>query len=149
MSSIKVQITETAQLDALLAKVDITLRGKAMVSAMRESLDPMLQKTRELAPVGGPRVGKKSGKQHLRQSLGKVVRDYGQVIVGLVGARRPEGSHAHLVEFGHDVKRKKDGPVVGRAPPYPFMRPAAEQTKSIQVSTFTASISKAAEEASK
>lgn len=147
MSSIKVQITETAQLDALLAKVDIALRGKAMVSAMRESLDPMLQKTKDLVPVGGPRVGKKSGKKHLRDSMTKVVRDYGERIVGLVGPRRPEGSHAHLVEFGHDVKR--GGKVVGRAPPYPFMRPAAEQTKSIQVSTFTASISKAAEEASK
>jgi phage gpG-like protein len=41
----------------------------------------------------------------------------------LVGAFAP---HAHLIEFGHDVKVSKDGAVVGHAPARPFLGPAAD-----------------------
>lgn len=33
-------------------------------------------------------------------------------------------NYAHLVEFGHDVKNKKGGPVLGRVNRRPFLRPA-------------------------
>lgn len=36
--------------------------------------------------------------------------------------------YAHLVEFGHVVKNRKNGPVLGFAPPIPFIRGAADKT---------------------
>jgi len=48
---------------------------------------------------------------------------------GIIGARAGwTKKHAHLVEDGHDVVR--NGKKIGRAPPYPFMRPAHDSTKS-------------------
>ena len=44
------------------------------------------------------------------------------VTAGRAGAR-----HAHLVEFGHKVTRRKGGPVVGHARPQPFLRPAFDE----------------------
>lgn len=34
---------------------------------------------------------------------------------------------AHMIEFGHVVRNQKNGPVLGFAPPYPFIRKAFEQ----------------------
>ena len=38
--------------------------------------------------------------------------------------------YAHLIEYGHDVKRKKNGKVLSVAPPYPFMRSAIAESNS-------------------
>lgn len=44
----------------------------------------------------------------------------------VVGAFAP---HAHLVEYGHDVKLSKDGDVVGHAAAHPFLTPATNAVK--------------------
>lgn len=44
----------------------------------------------------------------------------------IVGAFAP---HAHLVEFGHDLKVEKGGAVVGHVPAHPFLSPAAESVR--------------------
>lgn len=34
---------------------------------------------------------------------------------------------AHMIEFGHVVKNQKNGPILGFAPPYPFIRKSFEK----------------------
>lgn len=45
------------------------------------------------------------------------------IIAATVGAKWPEGAHAHLVEYGHRMVTH-DGRHVGTVPPSPFFRPA-------------------------
>jgi hypothetical protein len=60
------------------------------------------------------------------------------VIAAAFGPRWPEGAHAHLVEFGHDIytpfgqgniRHKKAIPTGERTTPKPFYRPAVDSTK--------------------
>ncbi len=50
-----------------------------------------------------------------------------------VGFKRPDGSHAHLVELGHRIVTKDGRDTGRRARPFPFMRPAYDATRSQQV----------------
>lgn len=147
MPSFGIQITETGSTDAMLGRIEIAMRGKALVTATRAALKPVVRVAKQLVRKGGPRTGKKAGKKHLADTITSAVRDYGEVKVGVAGAAYPAGAHAHLLEYGHDVVR--DGKVVGRAPPYPWLRPAAEQTKGEQTTAFVDSLTKSAAEASK
>lgn len=137
-------------------------RGPALKDAMSASLDPPLQRVKQLCPKGGPRIGTKSGKKHLADTYKKKVIQYDDgTVVGLVGAEYPAGAHSHNVEFGHDIvsggkkaregRRAPDkvGAVVGRAAPRPHVRPAAEQTQSEQKTAFETVLSARAAEASK
>lgn len=36
-------------------------------------------------------------------------------------------SMPHLLEFGHDVKNKKNGPVIGQAAPHPHIEPVEKE----------------------
>lgn len=143
--SIRTELSGLDEADALLGKVALAMRGPALKTAMRKSLKPGVARAKQLCPKGGPRVGKKAGKKHLADTITSAVRDYGEVIVGVAGAAYPAGAHAHLVEFGHDVVR--DGKVVGRAAPHPFMRPAVEQTVDEQKRIFGAELQQIAAEA--
>lgn|SRR5690606_6075739 len=51
------------------------------------------------------------------------------IIATTVGAKWPEGAHAHLVEYGHRMVTH-DKREVGTVPAYPFFRPAIEATRS-------------------
>lgn len=145
--AITLDIQETGNTAALLTELPLAIRGKGLLSAVRKSLKPVVAKAKSLAPVGQARAGKKAGKPHLRDTITSVVRDYGETKVGVAGPSYPAGAHGHLIEFGHNVVR--DGRVVGRAPPYPFLRPAAESTASEQKAAFEAELSKVIAEASK
>lgn len=41
---------------------------------------------------------------------------------------RVRAPHAHLVEYGHVIKRTKDGPEIGRVQPHPFVEPSLDAT---------------------
>lgn len=149
MPSITSTVTESTDIDALLGRVELMMRGKALVSGVKKSLEPALERAQQLVPAGGPRVGKKAGKKHLRDTLKIKVIDYGETVVGLMGAEWPAGNHAHNVEFGHAIRKTKGGPEVGRAAPHPFMRPAAAETQGAQIAAFEQELAKHAAEASK
>lgn len=149
MSSITSTVTESTDIDALLGRIELFGRGDAIKEGVSDSLEPPLQRVKELCPKGGPRIGTKEGKKHLADTYRKQVRIYrdGTVVVGLVGAQWPAGAHSHNVEFGHNIVRA--GKIVGRAQPRPHVRPAAEQTQGAQVAAFEATLAEWAAEASK
>ncbi|WP_022699301.1 HK97-gp10 family putative phage morphogenesis protein [Euryhalocaulis caribicus] len=61
----------------------------------------------------------------LKRSI-KVKADRRDRTLVAVGAARPLGNHAHLVEFGTGERFKKDGRSTGAMPAAPFLRPAAD-----------------------
>lgn len=75
----------------------------------------------------------------LKDSIGGVrlsQRKTNEIGMVHVGPRRKKGryygNHGHLLEYGHVLKRGKKQ--FGRVRPYPFMRPAFDQTqKQVQV----------------
>lgn len=125
---LRVEINDSGA-DTLLARLVIEMRGKALKAAVKSSVSPVRERAMALCPKGPRRSGK-----HLRDTIVAVVRDYGEVQVGLVGPSYPAGAHGHLVEFGHAVVR--NGKTVGRAAPRPFLRPAVEQTAAEQSAAF-------------
>ena len=58
------------------------------------------------------------------------VKEYGTIVLAMIGPKYPEGAHAHLLEFGGN--RVFWGKQVGSDEPEPFMRPAADETKPQQ-----------------
>lgn len=146
MSSVSITVNESANFDKLLAEVPILIREQGLKKALGKTLRVVRDKAKQLAPVGRARTGRKADKKHLRATITSAIRDYGAVKVGVVGAAYPAGAHAHLVEFGHDVVR--NGKVVGRAAPRPFMRPAVEQTKTEQHAAFVNELTRFAAEVS-
>lgn len=75
-------------------------------------------------------VNRKTG--NLRESIISNVDQSPDNLILQVGASSSfgrKGYHAHLVEKGHAVTRKKGGPVVGRARPHPFVEPVGQWLK--------------------
>ena len=118
-----------------LQHLAVQLRRSAMKKAIRAGAAPVRKLARQLVPVGGPRTGRKSDKKHLRDTIAVRVKSYNAVDVAIVGPQWPSGAHGHLVEFGYDAILP-DGEKVA-VPPQPYMRPAAEQTKTLQANAIT------------
>ena len=110
----------------------------------------------------GRRPKRKQGKKMLRDTIGyDVSRDH-NIITLKIGPKYPAGAHGHLVEHGHDVvtggtKRQKArkgwapksrtgrtgmGVVAGRAQPFPFLEPAAQQSEQQALQRFNAAINR-------
>lgn len=90
-----------------------------LIDALKQATEPIEAAIRARAPVGPT--------GNLEASVGTRVRvhrsDFAALHVG------PFAPHAPLVEFGHQQKRVKGGPVIGHVPPHPFARPAFDQVK--------------------
>lgn len=147
--AISIDIKEFGNTAAVLTNLDIALRGKALVSALRKSGRPVVSRAKSLAPKGGERKGRKAGKKHLRDTITSVVRDYGETKVLVVGPAYPAGAHGHLVEFGTVARKHKSGKRTGAMPPRPFLRPAVEATLGEQKAAFEAELQRHVAEASK
>ena len=145
---VRVSITET-NTDELLTRLPLELRGKYLKQGVRGGLAVVRKKARQLVPKAGY-PGDKPGLKPLQDTIGVVVRDYGETIYGAVGPQYPAGAHGHLVEHGtkpHVVKPKHKQAVAFEAggdevirsqvfhpgsPGVPFMELAADSTVSEQ-----------------
>ncbi len=88
--------------------------------------------------VGGGATTLRSKTKHLRETIRAVEGDYtsAKEVHVYVGSRAP---HAHLVEYGHALlvnRGKNKGRPIGRVPPYPFARPAADEGAPGMIATF-------------
>jgi hypothetical protein len=83
--------------------------------------------------------GDDPSKKPLRDTIGVVVREYMTAIVIYVGPQYPAGAHGHLIEFGHNLVLfgVETSTFI---PEQPFMRPAADETKSEQIQAITNSL---------
>lgn len=130
--------TEKGDYEKFLKQLPIELRGKTMTQAVRRGAGVVRSKARLLVPIGDP--NHKPDNKPLKDTIAVKVMQYqsDKVIVALVGPRRPDGAHGHLVEDGHRVRKrgkKGEGPgdfTGARVAGKEFLAPAADQTESEQ-----------------
>lgn len=133
-------IDETLQ-KQLEAIADPELTRRVTRSAALAGARVISTRAKELAPLyaGPPKnrysaPGKISGKVvpgELRDSIYHAFTpemSVGGKQVYSVSWNTAKVGYAHLIEFGHAVKNRKNGPVIGYAPPIPFIRGAADST---------------------
>lgn len=125
-NSVRFRLDMPPGLPALLEQLPIELRLKWLPAGIRKGSRIIQKRMKELCPKGGPREGEKSGKKHLRDTIGVVQRKYksGRLLAAYIGPEYPAGAHGHLVEFGH---KGVFGDMSKRVPPKPFARPAFDE----------------------
>ena len=126
---------------ALVERIAGDLRAGALVRAARAAGKIVVADARPRITAPGYR-GDKAGLKPLRKSLTYVIRDYTDRVIVVIGTAWPEGAHGHLVELGH-IGKRKDGSTY-HVPPHPFLRPAAEATRTAQGEAILAELRKAA-----
>jgi hypothetical protein len=102
------------------------------------------RRAKELCPKPGY-PGDDPEKKPLVDTIGVKVWVGDYTIVCYVGPQYPAGAHGHLIEFGHRLVR--NGQVLGWVNPKPFMRPAADETKSEQEAAIKSELQAAARRA--
>jgi hypothetical protein len=125
---------EDSHLD-LLKQIDPTDRLLGLKHALKAAGTIVVKRAQDLCPKPGY-PGDDPTKKPLRDSIGMEVRVYDHAIVIVIGPEYPAGAHGHLIEFGH--YHVMFGVVTGDfLPAQPFMRPAADETKSEQDAAIT------------
>ena len=130
-SPVSVKVSSTKEVDGLLSRLEIDMRERTLKAAIRKAGRVVEKEAKRRAPKPGY-PGDKPGKTPLNETIKtKVVSFRNGSVLGMVGPRRPDGAHGHLVEFGHR-KVLWGRETNERVRPYPFMRPAADTTKTAQ-----------------
>ena len=95
-----VEISSSIDLDGMLGKLPIELRSKALRKAVAAAAKIVADDYKRRVPRGAT--------GNLRKSITTKVKSYrdGRMWIGLAGARKPTGSHAHLIDQGHKIGRR-------------------------------------------
>lgn len=139
----KVRVEVTESTEKLLKALPWELRDKVLRKAVNDGGRVVIRSARNNVAkhrsknTGTNQLWSKKLKQQrgnrrwdLWQSIGQRVRMYDSAVVAFVGARKPWGSHAHLLEKGGVFPRW--GKRATYQPPRPFLRPAGHSTLSAQ-----------------
>jgi hypothetical protein len=125
--NVKLSISGVEEIDRVLRGLPLQVSHKILGQAHAEAAKPII-------PAAQSKIKDKTG--NLRASIGtekialKKATAVGMVYVGPRRKRGYKGKHGHLIEFGHRIRRRKGGPILGFVKPYPFMEPAFISTKS-------------------
>lgn len=124
-----------AKMQRSLVRKGVRAAARPLINNIRKNIKSMVSD--EAASRGGrKRVNAQGKKTSLAKSID--VKPWSKpeqgIIGGVVGAKWPEGAHAHLVEFGHlVVPTKTQGPIgagkVRRTRPIPFQRKAEKESR--------------------
>ena len=151
MASVK--ITETANLEKILAELPIALRGKALKAIVKKSVAPTAKEMRRRAPVETPNLNRPQDKP-LKKTIITKIKEYrqGGMVMAIVGPSHQEGRHGHLLEAGHKIVPRgqakggtsnRGGNQVGEVDAKPWMAPAVDTTqKAVDTITIRAIVEK-------
>lgn len=157
-TAITASVQEFGDTAGLLTQMDVLLRGKALTDSLKKAGKPVVAKAKAMVTRSSKTgtteklsAASKAKRGHpakpLADTITMVARDYGETKLLVVGPSYPAGAHGHLIEFGHDgVFWGRPGT---RVPPKPFLRPAAESTKSEQTAAFVGELQRHIEQASR
>lgn len=153
--SVKITIgaANLKQIDTLIGKIDVFLRGTAVRKAIRAVGKVVLDEAKRRVPVGDEKHNR--GKPSLKSTLTSRLWERGTRFTVVVGAEYPDGAHSHLVEGWKQPKRivisrgERKGQDTGlKAVPKPFMAPAFDTTKDEQYDAFVDTLEQAIKDAS-
>ena len=143
------------ELQRELDRIDQQLGAKVTVQAVQAGGDVVADRARQLChrstQTGSSRgwsdeyFAKRASKKPLADTIAVEVRDYGPRALAVIGPTYPDGAHGHNVENGHEEVLY--GVRTGRrVPPYPFMRPAFDETRAEQTAAMQGVVEKSAKE---
>lgn len=126
--------------DELLSKLPIEIDKHKIIRNALQAVGKVVTKEAKQRVIRGK--NRRSGK-HLWQTITYDVRKINQGYSLKVGAGYPAGAHAHLIEFGHEVKsrgpnRKGQPPLTGveQVEAKRWLAPAVDVTQQQQDQTF-------------
>ena len=129
-----VKITGDTDLAAKLSVMKTEFNRRVIRSSVFAGVQVYKERAVELAPIyAGPPKWYKSGKPVVPGELRKAIYNAHSpelsnetTQVYAVSWNTAKVGYGHLIEDGHVVKRRKNGPVLGFAPPIPFIRGAQD-----------------------
>lgn len=143
MDAILYKITGAEELEEWLKALGPTIARRVANNALRAAAKPIVDEARRLCPKDRKRrKGLKTLSQSIRAELTSSGADDAANIT--IGASRPEGSHSHLIEFGHRIVNQYGE--WGFVPPQPFLRPAMDARAAQAIKIMTSAIAKGIED---
>ncbi len=150
--SVKVNIVEGLDGDAMLAQIELAMRRTVAKRAVKAAGTVVKRAAKKEAPRStqtGTRLlwsaktkAERAGVKPHYQTIAEVTRDYGETFVAVVGGAYPAGALDHLIQLGHKLVawgRPTNLFVSGN----PFLERAADATLSEQKAAFTDTIQRA------
>jgi hypothetical protein len=144
-NAMRVEIVDSVNIDAKLARIDAFVRGRVLDDAVKAAAQVVVDAAERRVPDSkktGTRdkwsqktKSERKGAKQLKNTIAYVIRKYdnGMKRLAVIGPRYPAGALGHLIEFGHSaVLWGRTSSKVTRVPPKPFLRPAADSTKATQ-----------------
>lgn len=112
------------EISASITRLSKALPPEQVEPVYRKGASIIAKVIRKNIPIGPTK--------NLRKSLRvkKLKRHNSGAAAYIVAIDRKRAPHAHLVEDGHKVKRKKDGEVVGYSKPHPFFSPGVDASEN-------------------
>lgn len=110
------------EMENLLKQLGPAVARRVGNNALRAAAKPIVDEARRLCPKGRKRVKGKTLSQSIRAELFGTGNN-GALLIK-IGASRPAGSHAHLLEYGHRIANQYGE--WGFQPAQPFLRPAMD-----------------------
>ena len=138
----EVIIEETADIENMLEKLPIELRGKSLPRAVGKGGLVVKRAMVRLAPRGD--LNHKPDKKPLHKTIAVKNKNYrdGEINMVIVGAQYPAGAHSHLVDQDHEVKVSR-GPRKGQAPLSGSATVPGKQYVAAAIDTTTDEVEKA------
>ncbi|NDD52970.1 hypothetical protein EBZ39_03680 [bacterium] len=131
---LSIQIDGLAELGKQLEALPAKVAKKILRPAIRKAAKPVAAECKATAPVGPTGNLKRSFKVRAMKLRGRRRKNGVGVVITSPGSGR--APHAHLVEKGTQLRRKKSGAATGIMPANPFMQRAAEKTFPTVVGIF-------------
>ncbi len=110
-SHVKVEVHGLERIEEQLRRLTLMVRGQALDKALRRGGKLIVQRAKELVPVGDRKrySQARKAKKRLKETIGIAVREYANARVAVVGPQYPAGAHGHLVEHGHRTVHRHTG----------------------------------------
>jgi HK97 gp10 family phage protein len=126
--SVTVSVQGLEEIDGLLARVKLEVRGKALARAIRKAGN----RGRDLAVAAAPENTDAADEPEfpkLKESIAVKYTESEERVAAIVGPKKA-ARQGHLVEFGHRIvvggKLGQGGRIIGKASPQPWFRPARD-----------------------
>ena len=140
-----VQITESADMTAILERLPVLVQRAAAKQAVRAAGRIVVKRAKQLcrrSTQTGTRkhwsrttAAERASVKALADTIGMRVVEYEHTIVAVIGPQLPAGALGHLLEYGHAevLWGQRTG---RRVAPQPFLRPAADETQAEQAAAM-------------
>lgn len=142
--NVQVKIKNAAEIQRIFKRLAPKEVTKAQKKGAQEAAGHLQKQIRMAAPTG-PRDWRQGASEQykpLKKNIKKVTFRVKNNIVE-AGVHSGDAFWWRFVEYGHDIKFTRRGPVVGKAQPHPFITPTVKREAQNAMAFFVEGIKKA------